>query len=212
MKKEAFGELEAEAFLKNVVPTAKSVLVKKVDEAVKNAKKLGYPCVLKLISPDVLHKTEVKGISVVHDDEDLQKQFENLLSVAKKKKLKLSGILVQEFVKGVETIIGLKRDSTFGHVVILGVGGVFVELIKDVSFRVCPVDVQEVERMIDDLQFKKLLFGFRDQQVNINILKKAVVAVSQLALKKPNISELDINPFIINDKVGKVVDARIVFE
>lgn len=213
MKKEVYTELESESFLKKTLPTAKSVLVRKIDEAVKEVKKIGYPCILKLISPDVVHKTEFNAIRLVHGEEDLRKEFDNLLFVAKKRKLKLSGILVQEFVKGAETIIGLKRDPTFGHVVLFGLGGIFVEITKDVAFRVCPVDANEAERMIEELKAKRVLFGFRNEKpVNMNVLKKTIVAVSQLPLKNPRISELDINPFMINDVFGKVVDARIVFE
>ncbi len=213
MKKEVFTEVRAESFLKKTLTTAKSVLVKKVDDAVREIKKIGYPCILKLVSPDIVHKTEYNAIRLVHCEEDLKREFESLLALVKKRKLKFSGILVQEFVKGVETIIGLKRDPTFGHVVLFGLGGIFVEVSKDVSFRVCPIDAGEADRMIDELKAKRVLFGFRNEKpVNVNVLKKAIVAVSYLPQKNPRISELDINPFIVNDVSGKVVDARIVFE
>lgn len=209
----ALTEPKAEQLLSKYLPIAKSILTKKTEEAQQFAKKAKYPVMLKLISPQALHKTEVKGIKKADTEEELKAKFNELTSTAKKKKLKLEGILVQEYVEGVETIIGLKNDPTFGHVVVFGVGGVFVELLKDVSFRVCPITEKDAESMIEELKAKKLLFGFRGSKpVNLNALKNAIVAVSKIPQKQPKIQELDINPFMINDKHGKVADARIIFD
>jgi len=209
----ALTEVKAEQMLSKYLPTAKSILTKKTDEAKKFAAQIKYPVMLKIISPQALHKTEVKGIKKVDDAEELEAKFNELVSTAKKKKLKLEGILVQEYVEGVETIIGLKNDPTFGHVVVFGIGGVFVELLKDTSFRVCPITEKDAESMIEELKAKKLLFGFRNSKpVNIKALKNAIVAVSKIPAKYSQIQELDINPFIINEKAGKVADARIIFD
>ncbi|MBW2986655.1 acetate--CoA ligase family protein [Candidatus Woesearchaeota archaeon] len=205
----ALTEPKAEELLSKYLPIAKSILVKKPEDGQKFAKQ--YPVMLKLISPQALHKTEVNGIRKADSAEELEAEFNDLVSVAKKKKLKLEGILVQEHVEGVETIIGLKNDPTFGHVVVFGIGGVFVELLKDVSFRVCPITEKDAESMIEELKAKELLFGFRGSKpVNLKILKNAIVAVSKIPEKYPQIQELDINPFMINDKAGKVADARII--
>ena len=202
-------EPKAEQLLSKYLPVANSKLVKKPEEAVKFAKT--YPVMLKLISPQALHKTEVKGIRKIECEEKIIKEFNDLLAIAKKKRLQLEGILVQEHVKGVETIIGLKNDPTFGHVILFGIGGVFVELLKDVSFRVCPITTQDAEEMINELKAKELLFGFRGEKpVNLKLLKNALVTASRIPQKHPQIEELDINPFIINDKTGKVADARII--
>jgi len=207
----ALTEPKAEQLLSKYLPIAKSILTKKLEETIKFAKT--YPVMLKLISPQALHKTEVKGIRKADNEEDLVKEFNDLLATAKKRRLKLEGILVQEHVKGVETIIGLKNDPTFGHVILFGIGGVFVELLKDVSFRVCPITPQDAEEMINELKAKKLLFGFRGEKpVNMKLLKNALVTASKIPEKHPQIEELDINPFIINDKIGKVTDARIILE
>ena len=204
-------EPKAEQLLSKYLPIADSILAKKTEEAKKFAKKAKYPVILKLISPQALHKTEIEGIRKADSEEELEKEFNDLISIAKKKRLKLEGILVQEFVKGTETIIGLKKDPTFGHVVVFGIGGVFVELLKDVSFRICPITEKDAESMIEELKAKKLLFGFRGaKKANLNKLKKAIVAVSKIPEKYPEIEELDINPFMIDDKKGTVVDARII--
>ncbi|MBW2973019.1 acetate--CoA ligase family protein [Candidatus Woesearchaeota archaeon] len=204
-------EPEAEKMLAAYLPIAKSILAKKVEDAKRFAKT--YPVMLKIISPQALHKTEVKGIRKADNAEDLEIKFNELTAIAKKKRFTLQGILVQEFIEGVETIIGLKNDPTFGHVVVFGAGGVLVELMKDVSFRVCPITEKDAESMIEELKAKKLLFGFRGAKpVNLKILKNAIVAVSKIPAKYPKIQELDINPFIINEKTGKVVDARVILD
>ena len=107
-------------------------------------------------------------------------------------------ILVQEFIKGIELIIGIKKDSSFGHALMFGVGGVMVELLKDVSFRICPITHKDAEEMINDLKAKDLLTGFRDSKpVNLNLLKKCLIKASEIPKKFPNIKELDINPLLM---------------
>lgn len=125
----------------------------------------------------------------------------------------MDGILVQEFVKGQEVIIGLKSDPTFGHVIMFGLGGIFVEVLKDVSFRVCPITEKDAEAMLKEIKTRDILYGVRGEPgVNIPLLKRVLVGTSRLPLRKPEIQELDINPFRINDQSGKVADARMVCE
>jgi acyl-CoA synthetase (NDP forming) len=206
-------EPEAEQLLSEYLPIANSVLVNNVEKAEAFAKKSGYPVILKLISPEALHKTEFKGVRKADDPEDLLREFKELAALAKKKRFKSHQILVQEFLQGREVIIGLKKDPTFGHVILFGIGGIFVEAIKDVSFRVCPITTKDAEEMIEELKAKKVLFGFRGMKpVNLNFLKKMLVAASKIPEQHPEIQELDINPFIINEKTGKVVDARAVIQ
>jgi len=185
-------------FVKRFLPVVKSYVVRNIRDI-----KPEFPLVLKIVSSKHVHKTEVKGVQIVKSQNELEKAFKSL-------KKKSSEILVQDFVDGSELIIGIKQDSSFGHVVMFGIGGVFVELLKDVSFRVCPVSEKDVESMINDLQAKDLLFGFRDKKpVSLNLLKKIIVKVSKIPEKYPNLKELDINPLIINDKKAFAVDARL---
>jgi succinyl-CoA synthetase beta subunit len=201
---------EAENFVSSYVPIPKSKLVKTYKDALKYSETLDYPIVLKIISKQAVHKTDIKGIRIIKKAEDFEKQFEDLLKISKTKKLKLDGILVQEYIEGKELIIGLKKDSTFGHVIMLGIGGIFVELLKDVSFRVCPITYEDAESMINELKMKKILFGYRNEKaVNVEALKNDLVKISKLPSKK-DILELDINPYMINDREGKAVDVRIL--
>ncbi|MBI3190713.1 acetate--CoA ligase family protein [archaeon] len=204
-------EEKAEELISNHVPVAKSSLTKKLEKALEL--KMKYPLVLKIISPKAVHKTEINGIRIVYDVEEFKTNYNDLVRVSKKKRMPLTGILVQEYVSGQEVIIGIKNDPTFGHILVFGIGGKFVELIKDVSFRACPITETDAQDMIDELKFKKILYGLRGSKpVNMKLLKKTLISVSKLPETVKKIEELDINPFIINDKIGKAVDARIVLK
>ncbi|MBI4170346.1 MAG: acetate--CoA ligase family protein [Candidatus Aenigmarchaeota archaeon] len=210
--KKFYAEYEAEKFLSKYMPVAKGFLCKDSKSIVAAAKNLGYPIVLKIISKQALHKTDIGGVVIVKNEGELFGAFNNLVGIAKKNKIKTEGILVQEFLQGKEVIIGIKKDATFGHVLAFGMGGKYVEILKDVTFRVCSITKEDAEQMIDELKFGKILFGARNEQpVNRNILVKTLIAVSNIPAKNKKIEELDINPFIVNDKMGKVADARIVF-
>jgi len=210
MKKGVYTEVETEAVLKKFVPVAKNVLVRSLKDAEQAARKIKFPLVLKIISKKALHKTELKGVRIVHNKSGLEREFMDLMKIVKKRKLPLEGVLVQEYVEGEYVILGLKKDPVFGHVLAFGIGGVYTELLHDVSFRVCPISHKDAEDMIDDLRMKKLLEGFRGVKVNKIVLMKTMVQVSKIPLKYPDIKEMDINPFVINSKEGKVVDARMV--
>jgi biotin carboxylase len=208
-----YTEEKAEKLLAKHVPVAKNMMTKNLATALTAAKKIKFPLVLKIISLKALHKTEVKGVRIVNNSEELKKEYDDLCKTAKKKKLPLAGILVQEFVKGEEVLIGIKYDNTFGHVIAFGVGGKYTELLKDVSFRICPITEEDAQSMIDGLRMRQLLYGVRGSKpVNIKLLKQVMVNVSKIPLKNKKIMELDINPFIISNKTGKVADARIVMK
>jgi biotin carboxylase len=206
-----YTEEKAEKFLSKFVPVARSFLVRSEKEALAKAKAIKYPLVMKFISPKALHKTEIGGVKIVRDAADLKTAFKEFQATARRKKVPLAGVLLQEFVKGEEVIIGINKDPTFGHVIAFGIGGKYVEVIKDITFRACPITLKDAQSMIDDLKYKKILFGVRGAKpVNLALLKKTLVSVSQIPTKNKGIDELDINPFIINDKTGKVADARII--
>ena len=121
-------------------------------------------------------------------------------------------IMAQEFVHGRELIIGIKKDPVFGHAIMFGIGGTLVEVLHDVSFRICPITSSDAQSMIDELKYKKLLMDFRGEKpVNLRLIKNILVKTSKLPLRNKKISELDINPLIANDKTVKIVDARISY-
>jgi len=210
-RKEVWTEAKAERFLSRYLPVARSQLCKNPDAAAKAGKKLGYPCVLKLIAPQVIHKTEFGGVKVVHDEAELRDRFGRLLAAAGKRRITPDGILVQEFVEGTELIIGITRDPAFGHVLVFGLGGIYVELLKDVRFRVCPITEDDAQEMIDELKVRALLYGFRGQPArNLKLLKQVLVKASRIPGRLPRLAEMDVNPFLLGPKEGKVADARIV--
>lgn len=197
---------DAEKLLKGM-PVAKSFLIRHPNE-LSNIKK--YPSVMKLISPQAIHKTEVNGIKLVNNLQEAQQTFNNFMKLVKSKRMKLTGILIQEHVKGREFIIGIKKDSTFGHVIMFGAGGIFVESLKDVTFRVCPIDENDAESMLSDLKNQWLITGARGQKpINTKNLKQILVKISKLPQKYKKIEELDINPLMANEKEAKIVDVRI---
>lgn len=187
-------------FVGRFVPVAKSYIARRLDEV-----KPEFPLVLKIVSQRFVHKTEVMGVRIVNNQEELGKNFDEL------KRIKgVNAVLVQEFVKGTELIVGLKQDASFGHAIMFGVGGIMAELLKDVSFRICPITDKDAQSMIDDLKAKDLLTGFRGQKpVNLRLLKRILIRISEIPGKYPDLKELDINPLVINDKDALVVDARL---
>lgn len=199
---------EAEKLLSKHVAVSKSMLSTDINQAILFA---DYPVALKLISQQALHKTEVKGVRIVHNKSDLVKEYADLLRIAMKLNMKIEGILVQKFEEGTEIFIGIKKDDTFGHVIGLGLGGIYVEQLKDVQWRKCPIVEKDVNSMLEHLKMKDVIAGVRNQKNNIPELKKTLITLSQLPKKYPGLKEMDINPLILKDK-ATVVDARIVFE
>ncbi len=196
---------EAEKMLR--LPAAKSEYVKDSAHMVKIAKKFNFPLVLKLVSEKAIHKTEAKGVRIVNNEAELRRHYIEIAKIAKRLKGK---IMAQEFVKGKELIIGIKKDPVFGHAIMFGIGGTLVEALRDVSFRICPINVKDAESMVNELKYKNLLLGFRgEKSVNMKLIKNILVKISKLPLKNKKISELDINPLIANDKLAKIIDVRI---
>lgn len=194
-----------ESLAKINIPVAKHHLASSVKDAERYAKKFGFPVVLKLVSPKFIHKTEAGGVTAVRQLDFLRETASKFLERGK--------VLVQEHCSGVEMFLGIKNDPSFGHVLLAGIGGIYVEVYKDVAFRVCPISTKEAEQMLDELKGKALLDGVRGQKpVNRKALIDAMVKLSRLPEKLPNIEELDINPFFINEKDGKAVDARLVLD
>lgn len=174
-----------------------------ISDAIDIANKIGYPIVLKI--PSQAHKTEVGGVLTnIHNVTDLKNLSKNMVSHLEKQGVYFDGLVVQKQVKGVEVIAGLKEDVVFGKVILFGSGGVLAELIKDVSFRVCPITEKDAEEMINETKAKKMLNGFRGVFANIDKLKKFLVKLSHLDVK-----EIDLNPLIVNKEGCWIVDARI---
>ncbi len=203
--------LEALNFVKKYIKTADSKEFATKKQVLGYCKK--FPLILKLSSEKILHKTETGGVVKVVNKEHLLKVLKDFDKIKNKFKIPKCKYFVQEYMPGIELLLGLKKDKSFGHVIVFGIGGVFVELIQDVQFRVCPINRKNAEAMITSLKNKKILEGFRClPKANKKILIDSILSLSKLAKDKPEITELDINPLICADRTCKAVDVRIVFE
>jgi acyl-CoA synthetase (NDP forming) len=202
------------------IPVAREILTGNLEQAKKAAEEIGYPVALKVMSADIPHKTEAGVIRLgVRSETELAASFGEILSKAKKFKTdaKIDGVLVQEMAeKGVELIIGMKRDTGFGPVIMFGLGGVFVEVFKDVSFRIPPLALQDAREMIEEIKGSKLLKGYRGtEKMDCEAIASTLMSVAGLSLDiGEEIRELDINPLIVypEGRGVKVVDALICRE
>ena len=202
-------EREAEDFLeKEGFPVAKRFIAENLKEALESAKKLKYPLTMKVISKQILHKSDVGGVKLdIRNEEEVKKSFQDL------SKLKgFEGVLMQKFREGRFILIGLKEDQTFGHAIAFGTGGIYTEVLKDVSFRVCPIEENDAEEMIKETKAYEILKGARGYKpINLNTIKKLLIKFSKLPLKYPKLKELDVNPLLITDTTEEIIDARIIF-
>lgn len=214
----ALTEFEAKKLLKkHGIPTTKDFLAKTSKEAVSFANKIGYPVVLKIQSPDILHKTDAGGVILdLENDKEVSEGFEKVMKNARKQKKKanIQGVLVQGMVKeGTQCIIGSKKDPQFGPVIMFGLGGIFVEVYKDVSFRIIPIERADAKEMIREIKGYPILKGARGKKpVNFKALEDALLKVSRMVWGNKKIEELDINPIFADSKGVKAADARIILK
>lgn len=206
----------AQVFKAYGLPLAPSILSRDENEAVKAAEELGYPVVLKISSPDILHKTEAKGVKVnLKTPEEVRSAFKEIMENARKYKAdaRIVGVLVQKMAApgGTEVIFGAIRDPQFKQVVMFGLGGIFVEVLKDVTFRVAPVTIEEARKMALEIQASSILKGVRGQAPrDLDSLADSLSRLSQLVVDFPEIKELDANPVMLYESGLLVVDARIL--
>lgn len=195
------------------IAVASGMLAKSGEEAVAAAAEIGYPVAMKAVS-DVLHKTEANAVRTnITSPQDAKKAYDAIAANVKKFNpgARLKGILVQEQLAGVETIVGSAMDPQFGPMISFGLGGVFVEMIKDVAFRVIPITEHDAEEMVHEIRGYEALAGFRGAKpVNLGLLKKTLLAVSSM-VKREKIKELDINPLFVSDRLCVAADVRIVW-
>lgn len=199
------------------IPVTKFELAKNEAEAVKFAEKIGYPVVLKIVSPDILHKSDVGGVIVnLKNAKEVQNAYNQILQNIKKHKAKakITGILVQEMAPpSTEIIVGAIKDPQFGPSIMFGLGGIFVEVLKDVTFRVAPITEDEAREMITEVKAYPLLKGYRNQPpVDIDAIVRILLNTSKLVMEHQEIKELDLNPIMVYEKGAKTVDARIILE
>lgn len=207
-------EYEVKEILKGYdIDVTREVVCKNADEAAKVASDTGYPLVLKIVSAEVVHKSDSGGVKLgIKDEAELKQEFNKMLALYNEKysSAGLKGISVQEMVSGEEVIIGVLNDKQFGYMMMVGMGGVFVEIFKDVSYRLAPVDEEEAMDMLKELKAFKLLTGYRGKKAaNIKQLCKTISIISKALDELPEIKEMDLNPVFVNDKRVVVADGRI---
>ncbi len=190
-------------------------LVKSSKEAVKAAKKIGYPLVMKIVSPQILHKTDVGGVKVgISNDKEVKHAFNDMYGrLSKKKGVEIKGVLLEKMVpKGIEMIVGLQVDPQFGPVIMAGLGGVMTEIFKDVAWRMLPITIDDAKSMIDELKSSKLFKGFRGSKpIDLNMLAKALVQIGKIGTDNAEyINSIDFNPIVVYPKSYYVIDAKII--
>ena len=217
-KRSLLTEIESKELLKAArIPVVETRLATSKKEAMEIAVKLGFPVVMKIVSPDVVHKSDAGGVKLsIQNASQAGKAYSEILANIKKHypKAKITGVTVQKMAKqGIEVIIGMTKDAQFGPVIMFGLGGILVEVLKDVSFRIVPMTKMDASEMIGEIKGYPILKGYRGQDpADIPFLEDLIVKVSQFVDKNPEIKELDLNPVFAYKDGALAVDARIILE
>lgn len=211
-------EIESKDFISKAgIRVVETRLAKTKKQAVEFSKETGFPVVLKIISPDILHKSDSGGVKLgLMNAAQTGKAYSEMIASAKQQfpGALIQGVSVQKMARpGIEVIIGMTRDAQFGPVLMFGLGGILVELLKDVSFRVVPLTKHDAHEMIREIKGYPLLEGYRGQEAaDVSCLEDMLVKLSVFLEKHPEVSELDLNPVFAYKDGAVAVDARIIIE
>ena len=203
-------EHESKEILEGIgVATTGYLVARSEDEALAICEKIGFPVVMKIVSPDVVHKTDAGGVKLnIASTEEARRAYRDILETFKYQHIE--GVAVQRMARsGIEAIIGVTRDPSFGPLIMFGLGGVFVEVLRDVSFRILPITEKDAAEMINDIRGSDILKGYRGQAVDLESLKKLLLKISRLVVENPEIQELDLNPLFLYRDGYVTVDARM---
>jgi len=197
------------------IPVPVYKLAKTQEDAIDFASKIGYPVAMKIVSPDIVHKTEAGGVRLnLKDNSDVAKSFSEIIASAKAydSKAEISGVIITPMEgTGREVIIGMTKDPTFGATIMFGLGGTFVEALKDVAFRIAPLTSRDAREMVQEIRGYRVLTGIRGQKaVSIDAIVNIILRISALVMDHPKISELDLNPVFTFEDHASIVDARIL--
>ena len=211
-------EVEAKELLKQAdISVVDTRLAASKDEAVSISQELGLPVALKIASSDVVHKSDAGGVKLgLETAEEVGQAYDDIMAAIKKAypQAKIQGVSVQKMARpGVEVIVGMSKDAQFGPVLMFGLGGVLVEILKDVSFRIVPLVKRDAAEMIRDIKGYPLLEGYRGSEpVDVGNLEDMILKVSDFVEKHPEVKELDLNPIFAYKDSAVAVDARVVLE
>ena len=198
------------------MPVVETRVAGNKEEAVVISREIGFPVAIKINSPDIVHKSDIGGVKLgLATSAAVERAYDQIMATVEMRvpTARIHGVTVQKMApSGIETIIGVAKDLTFGHVVMFGLGGVFVEVLKDVAFRIIPVTKMDVNEMIEERKGYPLLHGYRGHEpANIDALAQLILNISDFVHTNPQVKEIDLNPVIACADQVIVVDARILF-
>lgn len=216
IEKRSLLETEAIELLKEYKITVPAFKLLKNEREISELNKfLSYPIVMKIVSPDIIHKSEAGGVKIgIKNEEAARKAYGEIISSVTKynPRAQVDGIIVcEEFPKTTEIIIGIMQDPQFGPVIMFGLGGIFVEVLKDISFRILPIAERDAEEMITEIKGYAILKGVRGESPrDIQAIKEVLLKLSKLVMANPEIQEVDLNPVFVYKKGLQIVDARMI--
>lgn len=209
-------ETEAKELLTEYhIPVPPFELIKK-EEDINNLKgSVGYPIVMKIVSPDIIHKSDAGGVKVgIHNEIEARSAYKEMISNVKdhNKEARIYGVIAYSMIpQATEVIIGMKKDPQFGPIIMFGLGGIFVEVLKDISLRTLPIEESDADEMITEIKGYEMLKGTRGESPqDIKAIKEVLMKVSNLVIENPEIQEIDLNPVFIFEKGFQVIDARMI--
>ena len=211
-------EFESKKLLRQVgIPIVETKLAKTQKEAVLLSQKIGFPVALKIASPDVIHKSDSGGVKLgLNNVAQVKTAYNEIIESVNQQYpgAVIQGVSVQKMVRpGTEVIVGTSKDPQFGPVIMFGLGGIFVEVLKDVSFRIVPVRQRDAQEMIQEIKGYPLLQGYRGKEpANIPALVEMILKISKFAEENPKVKELELNPIFAYADRAVAVDARIILE
>jgi acyl-CoA synthetase (NDP forming) len=212
------NEVESKKWLQEAgINTTVTRLATSKKSAIALSKEIGFPVVLKILSPDIIHKSDAGGVKVgLKNASQVSRAYDEIMAAVRQRhpEARIEGVSVQNMARpGIEVIIGMSKDPQFGPVLMFGLGGILVEIIKDVSFRIVPLTPRDAREMIREIKGYPLLEGYRGQEpADISCLEDMLLRVSEFVERNPEIKELDLNPIFAYKDGAVAVDARIVLE
>jgi len=211
-------EIESKELLKQVgISVIDTKLATSREEAISVSRQFGFPVVLKIVSPDIVHKSDAGGVKLgLRTSKQVGRAYDDILAAVKQKhpRVVIQGVSVQKMARpGVEVIIGMTKDAQFGPVLMFGLGGILVEILKDVSFRIVPLTKRDAGEMVREIKGYPLLEGYRGQEpVDVSKLEELLLKVSDFVEQNPEVKEIDLNPIFAYSDGAVAVDARVILE
>ncbi len=205
-EKKALAEDEVKSLLKEYdIPTTDFAVIKSEDDL--DSIELKFPAVLKVCSPDIMHKTDVGGVKLdIRDKDELRKELNTFIKKFPDKKFLVEGMEPM----GIELIAGLVNDTSFGLSIMAGMGGIFAEMYGDVAFRLVPITRKDAENMLDELKASELFNGFRGMSLDKESVVNLLMSLSNIGMEYPSIEQMDLNPVFVYENGLKVVDAKLI--